>query len=218
MSLTETVLNETQPGWDCDERDWWRDGQPLTEGFDGAVLRVVLPTPPPDNLCAASSGVVRYPTARYKDFLNTAGPHLRFVLGDCQPDCAHWWRVWVRVWLPGHQGDVQNLVKPLLDLLSGTRLGERGEKNARGTSMAGRIVKHGLLWDDDRRVELREVRLMAVQAQEPRVELVAAWGGTPPVNEVKAARETAKQARVAEREARRQEAAESAGRKRGGDE
>lgn len=180
MSLTEECLPD---GWDMDERDFWPNNRPLTEGWDGAVLRVVLSIPPPDNHCHSSGKNGRYPVAEYKAWITENRAHLCDVLGDCQPDVSHWWRVWVRLWFPVNSGDPQNRVKPLLDLLSGARIAERGEKNSRGASVAGKIVKHGLLWDDDKRVELREVRLMAVQSRDPRVELVVALGGTPPINE-----------------------------------
>lgn len=130
--------------------------------------------PPPDNQCHASAkGGHRYATATYQDWLRRTEPELRALLGDWQPDTERWWSVHLVLRLPS-QGDGQNLVKPLLDLLSGSYVVEQTHKDASGRRISkGTVLKVGALWDDDRRVKRLLVEVIETRHATPYVQLLA---------------------------------------------
>jgi len=106
------------------------------------TFSVELPLPPPDNALSRTGGLVRYPTARYKDWLAVCEGLLRDALPrDHMPDVDHWWHITLDYFMPA-RGDMPNREKAVLDLLAGS------------TVRGGRVEKSGLgLFDDDARVK-----------------------------------------------------------------
>lgn len=138
------------------------------------ALALTLPLPPPDNHCHRSGAYGRYPTAAYKEWLSVAAPLLREALGDREPDTERWWMV-TGIVAMGGRGDAQNLIKPVLDLLSGAQVDEAGRLDETTGKRVGKgaVVKLGALWDDDGRVAVLAWKVRAVKHPEPHVELMA---------------------------------------------
>lgn len=128
--------------------------------LDAPCLWMWVPLPPPDNHCHRSGQYSRYATAAYRDWLAVAGPRLQAALGAAwEPDTERWWEVRVTLRLPGGaRPDGQNLLKPLLDLLSGKHtLDADGEAGRRGQVVRGRG-----LWNDDNRLQRAVMETVAI--------------------------------------------------------
>lgn len=106
-----------------------------------SALYVVLPIPPPDNGCHRSGPLGRYPTARYREWLDTCEPILAETLAFHTTDTENWWEIRLLYYMAA-RGDMPNREKAVLDLLAGSVVRKgRIEKSGRG------------LFDDDRRVK-----------------------------------------------------------------
>ncbi len=147
-----------------------------TDGWsaDFQRLRLSLPLPPPDNHCHLNGRFSRYATQDYRDWLRVAALALREALAGQPCDDAHWWGVEAHLWL-GARGDGPNYVKPLLDLLGGSRMPAKGERDADGKPLEqSKVLKtREGLFDDDRRVRWVLPNVEAINCAEPRVVLVA---------------------------------------------
>lgn len=104
-------------------------------------LTVALPICPPDNALSRSGPLGRYPTARYRDWLDVCEPILTEVLTAAHtPDTEQWWEIRLNYYMAA-RGDMPNREKAVVDLLAGS------------VSRKGRVEKSGRgLFDDDRRV------------------------------------------------------------------
>jgi len=135
---------------------------------------ITLPLPPADNHCHQTAHYGRYPTKAYKTWLDIAAPLLRKKLGNVQPDTTDWWSLHIWVWNKPRGYDVQNLIKPVCDLLSGAQVDDRQK-----------IVKPGGLYDDDKRVKHVSIELCGTHDEDPRI-IISAERTEPPVKWKKA--------------------------------
>ncbi|MFN3652584.1 MAG: hypothetical protein ACK47B_23655 [Armatimonadota bacterium] len=181
----------------------------------GPRLELEVPLPPPDNQCHRSGRFSRYATAAYRDWLDVAGEPLREALGGWQPDTERWWSVSLVLRL-GSQGDGPNYLKPALDLLTGSRAARSGDRDQHGNKIdAGRIIKPGALWNDDRRVARVELVVTQVRQPEPRLLLIATAEERGPLDfrawqEGQARRERERERQEAREERQRTKEAEKA--------
>ncbi len=186
MSFTELVSDAEQPGWDEETED----------GFDpeARTLRLGLPLPPPDNMCHRSGAYGRYATAPYRDWLALAAKRLRALLGPWPADTEGWWGVDVSLWM-GSRSDGANHLKPLLDLLGGSYVPEKGERDPLTGKLADRdkIQKTNQgLFLNDRRVRWALPNVITVHCAEPRCMVVASPAPAP--RDERAEREAAERA------------------------
>lgn len=148
------------------------DMMETVEDRQALAFCIELPMPPTDNMCHKSTaGGRRYRTPEYDAWLKIAPEMLQKALGDQTPDPVRWWTVDIRLWLPGTRSDGQNYLKPLIDLLSGSRL-ER-YKTKKG-DWAVHIVKPGGLWTDDKRVRFLYLSVEAINCGEKAKAMIEA--------------------------------------------
>lgn len=128
------------------------------------MFALALPLPPSKNALHVTRGRSRRPTVAYTAWLTLASVLLWQQLreaGHREPDGQHWWSIDGVVWLPNRRSDPHNFEVALFDLLEGAQL-----------DRAGRIVKPGALYVNDRQVVQHSWKLGGWDKENPRVELV----------------------------------------------
>lgn len=138
---------------------------------------VRLPLPPSANnmhrRTVRGGKAVQYATDAYREWLIVANEMVRDALmgmhGNMPPlDLDKWWGIEVGIFAGPRRVDTDNVIKPVLDLLSGHYPGS-----------GGRIEKQGLLFDDDRRVKVVSVLLETTHEDEPAIRIYAYQTGSP---------------------------------------
>lgn len=199
--MTETDFNNLMDGPGPAAQD---ESRPDSWDPKTGYLTLTLPIPVRDNELTAASGYGKYPTTKYRAWLEIAAPLLREALGDWAPDTDRWWEVRGMLWLPD-RSDAQNRLKAALDLLGGAHVVAQPFTDLKGRKVQkGSIIHNGGLWDNDSRVIIAWWGASWVRHETPCLTLEIHPTQFPPRDwkEMQAAEATSAKGRVAAEKAR----------------